>query len=552
MGIDTPAAWNQDVQQKLMSTGIFAAVDTIEVNSTGVLPALGSLLQYDAILVYSNFQLNGSPDALGDLLGLYIDGGGGVVDMLLTGIQPTPLGGRFRERGYALMQPGFLVSGVRRTTGSRLAATPILAGVAEFDGGTSSFLSSGAPVDGADVPVFWNGDFTNPLAVTGSPKRPQPGDAQLLSSLERYPAGLLGYHYRRRSSDGQFAAVRCDQPAAALLVHAGPGRRVGSAIRFQQLHQRYAQRPTLFLVWARSGSLGAAQRRRRNGASGSRFHQLPGRSQPRLRASYHYVYRGWPALRNSAGGERTSGVFPVSDARVTPREHPIRQPGQREFESGGCGLGRRLQLAVDPNHLSRRWRRKRPGELSSEAESRAAANRDLDCRGPDLSRDSGIHTMHLLLRSDGGPGALYRGRGTNPTPVERPDCPRTVSSDARWLTVTSTSSGLGNSVIAYAVTENSSANPRVANLSVGSRLFPVTQAGAPITFTINPTSASFPSSGGAAAVALTRRRPMLPGAACAAPCRGSPSPRRHPALAAPISVTQWRRTPPRRRARARS
>ena len=503
MGIDTPAAWNQDVQQKLMSTGIFATVDTIEVNSSGVLPALGTLQQYDAILVYSNFQPIGSPDALGDLLAAYIDGGGGVVDMLLTGIQPTPLGGRFLASGYALMRPGLLISGVRRTTGSRLASSPILVGVSELDGGTSSFLSSGAPVDGADAPVFWDGDFTNPLALTGSPNShnrvtlnffPVSNDVRLdfwdsITDGARLMANSLLY------------VVSSPPPPCSFTLDLGgvlvPQSGATGFINVTRSDPRCSWSGHGVDLWARL--IGDGEIAPPGGASIN--YQIDPNPGPALRTST-FIVGGQPFVVQQAGN--APPVFSLSaslafrpvnlafDSTVNVSSAPagaswvaVSNSPWIQITSSGAGFGNgQVDFHVMPN----------PGPQRTGT---------LTIAGLTFTVLQGSAACIFSLDPPMAQPPFTAGQGQTQLRTNWPACPWNVTSDQPWLTVGSAPGGLGDSVIAYAVTDNPSARPRVGSLRVGTRPFPVTQDGAPVTLTINPTSANFPASGGPAVVALT-------------------------------------------------
>jgi len=56
-------------------------------------------------------------------------------------------------------------------------------------------------------------------------------------------------------------------------------------------------------------------------------------------------------------------------------------------------------------------------------------------------------------------------------------CVWTATSDAEWISVTSSNSGIGNGMVAYSVTINSNSNTRVGTINVGGRNFTVTQQG---------------------------------------------------------------------------
>lgn len=57
IGVNSTAAWNQDVQHKLMSTGLFRLVDVFAVSSADTVTPVTTMQQYDAILVYGAADL---------------------------------------------------------------------------------------------------------------------------------------------------------------------------------------------------------------------------------------------------------------------------------------------------------------------------------------------------------------------------------------------------------------------------------------------------------------------------------------------------------------
>ena len=95
-----------NVQSQLLSTGLFAAVDLIDISNPGSTPTLVDLSGYDAVLAYTNF----APDdatALGDVLADFVDAGHGVVlggyglgDVSTVG-GSTMFAGRITQSGYS-------------------------------------------------------------------------------------------------------------------------------------------------------------------------------------------------------------------------------------------------------------------------------------------------------------------------------------------------------------------------------------------------------------------------------------------------------------------
>jgi hypothetical protein len=150
LGSPGSAAWNSDVQTKLQGTGFFSTVDVIAINTTT--PSLATLQQYAAVLVYSDSPGYANATALGNNLADYHDAGGGVV-MAVFAVASIPLAGRFHTANYYALnplgqaQPGGLTLGTIYEP-----ASPLLAGVTSFNGGTSSYHGTGA-VDPAAVRV---------------------------------------------------------------------------------------------------------------------------------------------------------------------------------------------------------------------------------------------------------------------------------------------------------------------------------------------------------------------------------------------------------------
>jgi hypothetical protein len=136
----TPVAETADVRSKLMGTGLFQSVAVIDVsNSSGYTPTLAELLQYDAVLTWSNSVYHDAV-ALGNVLADYVDAGGGVVVAPLANITIVHLEGRWRP-AYEII-PAPAANAV--TTGAATLGTvvlpghPIMAGVGTFSGGAAS------------------------------------------------------------------------------------------------------------------------------------------------------------------------------------------------------------------------------------------------------------------------------------------------------------------------------------------------------------------------------------------------------------------------------
>ena len=95
-----------DVQDMLVASGMFASVEIVD--ATNGTPALGQLLQFDAVLTYSNFDYQDA-ELLGDVLADYADTGAGVVvaGFAVTDVSPArTLGGRWVTAGYEVITTG--------------------------------------------------------------------------------------------------------------------------------------------------------------------------------------------------------------------------------------------------------------------------------------------------------------------------------------------------------------------------------------------------------------------------------------------------------------
>ena len=101
--------------------------------------------------------------------------------------------------------------------------------------------------------------------------------------------------------------------------------------------------------------------------------------------------------------------------------------------------------------------------------------------------------MHLRA---GDVGAVVHGRGRHRLgDRHRRDWLQVDRrSNAAWITVTSGANGSGNGSVSYNVAANTGTTSRTGTMTIGGQTFTVTQAGAPCTFTIAPTSSNLASS----------------------------------------------------------
>ncbi|MFV2014189.1 MAG: WD40/YVTN/BNR-like repeat-containing protein, partial [Candidatus Heimdallarchaeota archaeon] len=137
LGSPSTLIWNDDVQTKLLSTGLFNSVSVI--NIAAVTPTLGELQVFDAVLVYSDSPGYANSILFGDNLADYVDLGGGVVCAVFS-TASIPFGGRFDTDNYWVIPPSSQLQGTREFLGTIYQpSSPLLIGVSSFDGGASSF-----------------------------------------------------------------------------------------------------------------------------------------------------------------------------------------------------------------------------------------------------------------------------------------------------------------------------------------------------------------------------------------------------------------------------
>src|SRR3954467_7699213 len=73
-------------------------------------------------------------------------------------------------------------------------------------------------------------------------------------------------------------------------------------------------------------------------------------------------------------------------------------------------------------------------------------------------------------------------------------CTWTATSNATWITVTAGATGSGSGTVSYSVAANTGTTSRTGTVTIAGITYTVTQAGAPCTFTIAPTSSNLTSS----------------------------------------------------------
>jgi hypothetical protein len=147
--------WNTDVQAKLVSTGLFSQVDVINVKTTT--PTLVQLLQYDAVLVFSDSGGFLDKVALGDNLADYADAGGGVVVATFAfNSSGLDISGRLATGGYLPFTQSDQSGGNGLTLVPDDPSHPILNGVTSFNGGSSGYHAAVSMASGASLVAHWS------------------------------------------------------------------------------------------------------------------------------------------------------------------------------------------------------------------------------------------------------------------------------------------------------------------------------------------------------------------------------------------------------------
>ena len=82
-------------------------------------------------------------------------------------------------------------------------------------------------------------------------------------------------------------------------------------------------------------------------------------------------------------------------------------------------------------------------------------------------------------------------------------CAWTAVSNAPWITVTAGATGTASGTVTFSVAANTATTSRTGTMTIAGSAFAVTQAAAPCSYTMAPTSANVVATGGTGAVAVT-------------------------------------------------
>jgi hypothetical protein len=156
----TACQWSS-VRTTLQATSLFATVDIIDVTATGGgTPTLSQLLQYDALLCWTN-TTPANNVTWGDVLADYVDAGGGVVVAVFANSTTTAgrnIAGRWQQGYEVVLDQSGNASGAGATLGTvHVPGHPSMAGVTAFAGGTTGSRPAGTALEvGAFLVAEWS------------------------------------------------------------------------------------------------------------------------------------------------------------------------------------------------------------------------------------------------------------------------------------------------------------------------------------------------------------------------------------------------------------
>lgn len=157
---NTACQWT-DVQSRLLATGQFAAVDILNVTTSGIgTPTLSQLLAYDALLCWTN-STPASNVAWGNVLADYVDAGGGVVVAVFANSSTTTgrnIDGRWQTGYEVILDRTGSTSGAGGVLGTvSLPSHPVMAGVTAFAGASLGSRPTGTALEiGATLIAQWS------------------------------------------------------------------------------------------------------------------------------------------------------------------------------------------------------------------------------------------------------------------------------------------------------------------------------------------------------------------------------------------------------------
>jgi hypothetical protein len=161
------ASWRQDVVDKLLATGYFASITSIDIsNSTGSTPTSAFLETFDAALVFSD-DLYDNATLLGDRMAGFLELGRGVVTAMFelrNGQTDYHMGGEWLEESYSFFPPGVGRLSDAASLGEVAAPFhPVMRGVEELEASTAYRIDTDAAPAGATLLASWSDG--SPLAM---------------------------------------------------------------------------------------------------------------------------------------------------------------------------------------------------------------------------------------------------------------------------------------------------------------------------------------------------------------------------------------------------
>lgn len=121
--------------------------------------------------------------------------------------------------------------------------------------------------------------------------------------------------------------------------------------------------------------------------------------------------------------------------------------------------------------------------------------------------DDGNQRVRELVAAQPTNGCLYSldkqsqsfgpsgGNGTVAVLTSEAGCGWLISSNGAWITITSSSSGTGSSVVSYSVAPNTNSASRTGLLTIAGDVFSISQSGVQCSVAINPSSVAVPPEG---------------------------------------------------------
>ena len=152
LGAAGDPSWSFDVQNSILSTGLFSNVDVYDLSTTT--PSLSTIQTYSSVLVFTDA---GALDAsqLGDELDAYLRGGGGVVDAVFANAS-VPIAGAFQSNNDYSIIPLSQDQGNPLDLVAVDPSNPLLTGVNSFNEGSSSYYGTGVLNPLATLVANWS------------------------------------------------------------------------------------------------------------------------------------------------------------------------------------------------------------------------------------------------------------------------------------------------------------------------------------------------------------------------------------------------------------